>query len=150
MKKFIAIFIFSFFISCKTEKTISNVSCSGKVLVQFERIKTEDSNKQKADKNINGCTVYFINEYDDQIEAYVNGKLEFEKYVKVNGSSDSLENYFTFGYSVNSEMPILKIQSNTQNTCFDIQIEKKYKVIYIFLSRTGKWTVRFSNIIYMR
>ena len=149
MKKFIAIFIFSFIISCKTEKTISNVSCSGKVLVQYDRTKTEDSNKQKADKNINGCTVYFINEYDDQIEAYVNEKLEFEKYVKVNGSSDSLENHFTFGYSGNSEMPILKIQSKTQNTCFDIQIEKKYKVIYIFLSRTGKWTVRFSNIIYL-
>nr|WP_315163146.1 hypothetical protein [uncultured Flavobacterium sp.] len=148
MKKFIIIFIFSFFISCKTEKSISNISCHGKVSVQYDRIKREDRNKPKANKNINGCTVYFINEYDDQIEAYVGGKLKFEKYLKISDSSDSLENYFAFGYAENTEMPILKIKSKTQNTCFDIQIEKKYKLIYVFLSRSGKWTVRYSNLIY--
>ena len=125
------------------------MSCGGKVSVQYDRIKAEDRNKPKASKNINGCTVYFINEFDDEIEAYVDGKLKFEKYLKISGSSDSLENYFAFGYAENTEMPILKIKSKTQNTCFDIQIEKKYKLIYVFLSRSGKWIVRFSNLIYI-
>ncbi|WP_339921158.1 hypothetical protein [uncultured Flavobacterium sp.] len=149
MKKFIVVFLLCFFISCKTEKSISNISCDGKVSVQYDRIKPEDRNKPKANKNINGCTVYFINEYDNQIEAYVDGKLKFEKYLKISDSSDSLENYFAFGYAENTEIPILKIKSKSQNTCFDIQIEKKYKLIYVFLSRNGKWTVRFSNIIYL-
>ncbi len=149
MKKFILIFLLFFFISCKTEKSINNLSCGGKVSVQYDRIKAEDRNKPKADKNVNGCTIYFINEFDDEIEAYVDGKLKFEKYLKISGGSDSLENYFAFGYAENTEMPILKIKSKTQNTCFDIQVEKKYKLIYVFLSRDGKWTVRFSNIIYL-
>lgn len=149
MKKFIVVFLLCFFISCKTEKSISNISCDGKVSVQYDRIKPEDRNKPKANKNINGCTVYFINEYDNQIEAYVDGKLKFEKYLKISDSSGSLENYFAFGYAENTEIPILKIKSKSQNTCFDIQIEKKYKLIYVFLSRNGKWTVRFSNIIYL-
>lgn len=149
MKKFIVVFLLCFFISCKTEKSISNISCDGKVSVQYDRNKPEDRNKPKANKNINGCTVYFINEYDNQIEAYVDGKLKFEKYLKISDSSDSLENYFAFGYAENTEIPILKIKSKSQNTCFDIQIEKKYKLIYVFLSRNGKWTVRFSNIIYL-
>jgi len=124
MKKFIGILIFSFFICCKTEKSINNVSCGGKVSVQYERIKSENRNKPKADKNVNGCIVYFINEYDDKIECYVKENLVFDKHLKISGSSDDLDNYFAFGYKENSKMPILKIKSITQNTCFDIQIEK--------------------------
>jgi len=149
MKQFIILLVIFLSISCKTEKAIKNVCCGGNVAIQYDRIKWEDRNKPKAKKSTEGCIVYFINEYDDQIEAYVNGKLSFDKYIKLDGSSDHLENYFSFGYHNNPIMPILKIKSKTQNTCFDIQIKKKYKLIYVFLSRDGKWTVRFSNVTYM-
>jgi hypothetical protein len=149
MRKFIAFVCVIFFFGCKTEESINNISCGNKVSVQYDRIKSEDKNKSKARKNFEGCAVYFINQYDDEIEAYVNGKLSFDKHIKIDGSSDKLEYFFAFGCPKKSMMPILKVKSKTQNTCFDIQIKKKYKIIYVFLSREGKWIVRFSNIFYL-
>jgi len=137
-------------LSCKTRQADSNISCGGKVTIQYERNNEENKNKPKANKNIQGSIVYFVNEYDDDIEVYVDDKLYFEKHIKIDAGSDSLDEYFGVGYQHTTKLPILKVKSKTQNTCFDIEMNKEYKLIYVFLSRDGKWIVRFSNVYYIK
>ncbi|WP_289034636.1 hypothetical protein [uncultured Flavobacterium sp.] len=138
----------SLFLSCKpSEKVISNISCSGTVTLQYDKIKRADRDKPLAEKNLDAFTVYFLNEYKDSIQAYVNNKLYYEK--NLDGNFENLNENFGYNYSKDVNIPVLKIVSKTKNTCFDIGIDKNYKIIYVFLSDDGKWTVRFSNIFYL-
>lgn len=135
--------------SCKAQvKTLPSISCKENVTIQYEKNKFNDRKKPHADKMLNAFTVYFINEYKDSIQAFVNDKLYYDKYLKIEGGDDRLNEYFGYNYSKDSKTPILKVISKTNNSCFDILIDKKYKLIYVFRVN-GKWIVRFSNIYYV-
>ncbi|MDO8316250.1 MAG: hypothetical protein Q7T12_01875 [Flavobacterium sp.] len=137
-------------LGCKThEKTIKNISCSGEVILQYDRIKYSDRNKPKAHKNLETFTVYFLSEYKDSIQGYVNEKLIYENYINQRDSDDDNNKYFNYNYSKDTKIPILKIRLVNKLTCFDIQIDKRYKLIYVWLDRNEKWLVRFSNIYYL-
>ncbi len=73
----------------------------------------------------------------------------YEKYLDLNGSSDSMNEYFGYSYSKDTNTPILKVVSKTKNTCFDVAIDRKYKIVYVYLSDDGKWIVLFSNVYYL-
>lgn len=135
--------------SCNSqEKVMKNISCAGNVTLQYDRIKSGDSGKPKANKDLNSFTVYFISTYNDKITADVNGKIIFEKQVIRDSNADDLNDYFIYDYSKEDKTPILKITSALDSSCFDIRIDKKYKLIYIF--KEGKnWTARYSNIYYV-
>jgi hypothetical protein len=152
MKKntFLAILIVVVLVGCKTQdKVINNISCSGKITVQYDKIKRSDRGKPIAKKDLKVFTVYFINEFNDSIQGYVNNKLHYDKYLKIEDGSDNLKDYFGYNYSKDLNVPILKITSKTRNVCFDLEIDKRYKLIYVFFTNDGKWVVRFSNIYYI-
>jgi hypothetical protein len=117
--------------------------------LQYDKIKNSDKGKPIAKNELKAFTVYFLNEFNDSIKGFVNNKLYFDKFLKITGSNDNLNNYFGYNYSKDINIPNLKIVSKTKNTCFDIEIDKRYKLVYVFLSKEGKWTVRFSNIYYL-
>lgn len=147
---FISLFIIQMFLGCSLKsKVIKNISCKGNLNIQYDKNKTNNS-YPLADKKLKAFTVYFLNNFKDSIHAYVNNKLYFNKYLNLNGDSDDLKNYFGYSYLKDSNIPILKIESKSRNSCFDIEINKKYKLIYVFLSEDGIWTVRFSNKYYGR
>jgi len=132
------------------EKVINNITCPGQVTLQYDIVKKSDKGKPIAKKGLNAFTVYFINEFNDSIQGYVNDKLYYDKYLKTSSNSDNLNESFGYNYSKDKKAPILKLISKTKKTCFDIEIDKKYKLVYVFITNEGKWTVRFSNIYYMR
>ncbi|GEM56704.1 hypothetical protein B0A58_14390 [Flavobacterium branchiophilum NBRC 15030 = ATCC 35035] len=136
--------------SCKpSEKVLKNISCSGNVILQYDKIKQSDKSKQIANKDLKAFTVYFLDKYKDSIQGYVNNKLCYVKYLNMNGNSDSMNEYFGYNYSKDVKMPVLKIVSKTKNTCFDLDIDINYKIIYVYLSDEGNWIVRFSNVSYL-
>lgn len=153
MKNKIYIFNFTFLIlfGCVSqEKLIKNISCEGNIVLQYDKIKRNDLGKPLANKNLNAFNVYFIGDFNDSIQSYVNNKLYFENFLQTNNNSDKITNGFGYNYSKDSKIPVLKIISKSKKTCFDLEVNKKYKLIYVFISNEGKWTVRFSNIYYFR
>lgn len=138
------------FTRCKTENLIiDSISCSEKIILQYDKIKKGDKRKPIAKKELNTFTVYFVNTFNDSVKGYVNNELLYDKFIKTEDSSDNLKNYFGYNYSNDSKTPVLKIVSKNKNQCFDLEINKKYKLIYIFTTTDGKWIVRFSNIYYI-
>jgi hypothetical protein len=131
-------------------KVIKNITCPGEVTIQYEKIKKSDKGKTFAKKDLKNFMVYFLYDFNDTIQCYVNDNLQYEKFLKLDGSSDKHNDYFGYDYSKEQKNPILKIISKNKKTCFDIEIDKKYKIIYIYIDDKGKWTIRFSNIYYTR
>jgi hypothetical protein len=134
---------------CKAqEKTIKNISCEGTITVQYDKIKKGDKLKPFAKKELRSFTVYFMNDFKDTILGYVNEKKVFEKLLNRDANLDNLNDYFGYDYSKDKALPVLKIVSKTNNSCFDIQFDKNYKLIYVFRI-DGKWVIRYSNIYYI-
>ena len=136
--------------SCKvSDKIAGNLSCDGNIEIQYDRTKLSGNDNPKADKKLDAFQVIFLSDFDENIKAYVNDKLVFDKYVKIGTESHSLENTFGYNYESDLKLPILKVESIEKGTCFDIEINKNYKIIYLFIDRNGKWIVRFSNEYYL-
>ncbi|BFM45279.1 hypothetical protein CFS9_39200 [Flavobacterium sp. CFS9] len=147
--KFFGIIIIIIFVACKPqERTAKSRSCSGEVTIQYDKVQQSDKSKLIANKSLNSFTVYFLSNYRDTIQGYVNDKKKFEKFVDLDDNSDSMKEKFIYDYSQDKEIPALKIISKTTKNCFDILIDKKYKIIYVF-KNNDKWIVRFSNIYYV-
>ena len=147
----VIIVILTIAVGCKSlDRLVSNISCSGEITVQYDRIKPSDKDKPKADKDLDAFIVYFLSDFNDSIRAYVNDKIVFDQQVEIGADSHSLENFFGYNYSKDSSVPILKVVSLTREICFDIPIDKDYKLLYVFLNDDGEWTVRFSNIYYVQ
>ncbi|QYS85996.1 hypothetical protein JJC03_13280 [Flavobacterium oreochromis] len=135
-------------ISCSpTQQTIKSISCNNSITIQYDKplksqkISSEDIKKQ-------GFVVIFLQSFNDSIKAFVNNKIYYDKFLKTASNSDNHTNYFGYSYKNDKIVPILKIESISKKSCFDLQINKKYKRIYVFLSDEGNWTVRFSNNYY--
>jgi len=137
--------------SCSSqEKVVKNISCPGEVTLQYDKVKKSDRGKPIAKKDLKNFMVYFLYDFNDTIQGYVNNKLKYEKFLKLDGSSDKHNDYFGYNYSKDQKTPVLKIISKNKKTCFDIEIDKKYKLIYVFIDDKSKWTARFSNIYYFQ
>lgn len=138
------IIISTIFIGCKTQNIITeSISCKSNYTTQYDN--KRDNYYPLADKNMMSTTVYFIDEYEDNIKCYINEELVFEKHVRIYPNSDRLHDNFICRISKEKTLPTIKIESTTQNTCIDLKVNKKYKLIYVYLSRNGEWIVRFSN-----
>ena len=57
-----------------------------------------------------------------------------------------VENLFKF---LLAEKNSFIFESVEKGTCVEFEINKKYKIIYLFIDENGKWIVRFSNEYYL-
>ncbi|UGU17927.1 hypothetical protein LS482_08605 [Sinomicrobium kalidii] len=150
MKKYFLIAVVTVItVSCRSQDGIvKSLSCEGNVDVQYEKA---DAQARKeglvADKNLESFIVHFLYDFDGQVKGYVNNKLLFNEYIKTNEATDKTGKYFGYSYAKDQETPILKVVTDKGN-CFDIRINRDYKLVYVYFSETERWTVRFSNIHY--
>ena len=136
-------------LSCKTsEKLVTNISCNGDLTIQRENRKDKDKDP-RADKKSHYFQVIFLSNFDERIKGYVNDKLVFDEYVKIGADSHNIDRTFGYNYQNDFKTPVLKVESIQKGTCFDIEIDKTYKIIYLFIDENGKWIVRFSNEYYL-
>jgi hypothetical protein len=151
MKKVLILLVLVMNFGCSTKaKIIDSITCKENISLQYDKINSREKQYVIKAKKLNAFIVYFLSEFDDDIQGFVNNELKYEKHLKLDGSSDELKEYFGYNYSKDKTLPILKIVSKTKKTCFDIKIDKKYKIVYVYISKEGKWTVRFSNTYYAR
>ena len=136
---------FSFFSCAQSGKVINSVSCSSRVNLQYDKTTVKGVMAKKKSKKI---TISFLNYFKDSIRAYIDGNLQFSDIVITDNVSGKSNKNFTYHYSNDSHIPILKVETKDGN-CFDIQVKGKYKLIYIFYDSSKRWTVRFSNKYYV-
>lgn len=133
-------------ISCAQQKQLVNsFSCQNKITVQYDNSKAKGV---MAKGNKKSVTVFFMNDFNDKIKGYINGKQKFSGEVLTNEISGKSDKNFVYNYSNDTTLPILKIEKEN-GSCFDIRIKKQYKLIYIYYDSNQEWIVRFSNKYYV-
>lgn len=148
--KFVILSLLMITFGCSTRKGMQTLdSCHGPLEVQFERVSTNDSSGRPiADLKLKSFVVHFLNDFEDSVYAFVNEKLIFKDYVQTNQASGSAEKYFGYDYS-NDKSNSLVLKVVGSKSCFKVNVNKKFKVIYLFKSPENQWTVRFSNFHYL-
>ncbi|PWN72241.1 hypothetical protein C1631_006480 [Chryseobacterium phosphatilyticum] len=146
MKKLLILLGFSFLlISCVQQKQLVNsLSCQNKITVQYDNSKA----KGVMAKNKELVIVFFMNDFNDKIKGYINGKQKFNGEVLTKETSGKSDKNFAYNYSKDKTLPILKIEKEN-GSCFDIRIKKRYKLVYVFYDSNQEWIVRFSNKYYV-
>lgn len=137
-------------LGCSTrQKVVSGLSCEEDVTIQYDTISTEDrQHGTLADPHQNSSVVYFENTFEDSIKVYVNGEIIFDAFVKTDNSKASADTLLGFRYSDKGKTDILKIVSKKMG-CIEFDVNRDYKLIYLFYTEERKWIVRFSNIYYL-
>lgn len=131
--------------SClQQKKMIKSISCENKITLQYDDNKSSELMVKNNKKLV---TVFFMSDFNDKIEGYINNILKFEGEVVTNGDTGKSDRNFIYDYTSDKEVPILKIKKEN-GTCFDIRIKENYKLIYIFYELNEGWIVRFSNKYY--
>lgn len=102
------------------------------------------SKKERAKNYLN---IYFLSNFNDQIKININQKDVFNKEVVTD--STKFDNYpaaFTYKLSSSENKYIMKGYSERNKTCFEVPIDTKYRIIYLYYYQ-NKWIIRFSNEI---
>ena len=136
---------FSYFSCSQPRKVVNSISCSSKIELQYDKTTSKGVMAKRDQKKI---TVFFLNYFYDSIKVYINGNLKFQDFVLTDTVSGKSDKSFSYDYSDYRTMPIMKVESEDGN-CFDIQINEKYKIVYLFFDNFKKWTIRFSNKYYV-
>lgn len=145
MKNFIyyiiALLLFS---ECKSlSKSESKSSCGNIFEVQYDSGGKYKIPKEEMDKNY--ITVYFENTFNDNIKININEKEVFNKEVITNDKKpDDYSDAFIYKMDLKDKTYLLKGFSKRNNTCFEIPINTKYRIIYLFYYQE-QWVIRFSN-----
>lgn len=146
--KYYWIVLFSAFLylSCsQPRKVVNSISCSSKIDLQYDKTTSKGVMTKRDQKKV---AVFFLNYFHDSIKVYINGNLKFHDFVVTDTISGKSGKSFSYDYSDDRAMPIIKVETEDGN-CFDIQISVKYKIVYLFLDYLKKWTIRFSNKYYV-
>ena len=135
----------SYFSCSQPRKAVNSISCSSKIELQYDRTSSKGVMAKRDQKKV---TVFFLNYFYDSIKVYINGNLKFQDFVVTDTVSGKSNKSFSYDYSDDRMMPIMKVESNNGN-CFDIQISENYKLVYLFLDDKKNWTIRYSNKYYV-
>jgi hypothetical protein len=124
--------------------------CESQVRIQLDKITRADKRSNVIEKSkAESFIVKFMSEFNDSIQGYVNNRLEFADFVSTNKITGETNKVFGYDYSGASAKLTLKFISTTKNSCCCVALNKKYKIVYVFLDAAGKWIVRFSNVHYI-
>lgn len=139
------------FFGCKPkEKLVENVSCDGKLKSQYEWLdwNKEDRTHVVANRFFKGgFTIYFVSELKDSLKLYVNSEFRAKLDIDRSENEEELNYAFSFGKAEDS-IPTVKVESESKKTCFDVKLNRKYPIVYVWLDKNGEWTIRFSNFIH--
>lgn len=149
MKIYIQALFFLLLISCGSTKieTIKSQECNSSVKVTKYKTglipsKGEGTIVEKG----NHFYIYFTEGYEnDEIKAYVNGKLLFDETITTDESLGTTEKGFYHKYGEDKSSLVLKITKNGSENCFDIILDKKFRQLFVY-SDNNKWDIIYDNI----
>ncbi|WP_172279325.1 hypothetical protein [Chryseobacterium sp. LAM-KRS1] len=136
--------ILCFLSGCKSfTKQDLQSSCGNTFEVQYIENGKYKLSKQERAKDY--LTIYFLEEFNDQIKISINQKEVFNKKVITDTTKfDTYSAAFTYKISSTDTNYVIKGYSERNKTCFEVPINTKYRIIYLYY-HNEKWIVRFSN-----
>jgi len=96
-----------------------------------------------ADKNKEYVTILLESYFNSQVKGFVGSKLVFNKSIKTEESLGTTYEYFFYNYVKNQKLPKIRIEN--EGEVAEIEIIKKYKLIYIY-KHNDNWTIIYSNV----
>jgi len=147
MKKFGLLIILFFQIGCKSpKKIIDNNTCQGKTEIHSAWLnpENEDANHKLVKSTSNYFAIHFVGSFNkDSLHIFVNNK--FYSKINIEEPEEEKSKYaFVLSRRMYPEVPLLKIESIKLKRCFDLQLDEKYPLVYIWLEQ-DKWIVKYSN-----
>jgi hypothetical protein len=145
MKNFIYCIVPLFLLlGCKSlSKSELKSDCGNTFEVQYDNGGKYKLSKKERDKNY--ITVYFESDFNDRIKIDINHKEVFNKEVITNDRKpDDYSDAFVYKMNSEDKTYLLKGVSERNKTCFEVPINPKYRIIYLFYYQ-GQWAIRFSN-----
>lgn len=116
--------------------------CSDNVSIQYWKPTKKAKNKRIANKSDQKVTVFLESYFNGIVRGYVAKEKVFSENVVTEESLGTTGKYFIYDYSKDSDLPTIKIL--TENDCLEINIKKKYKLVYIY-NYKERWDVIYSN-----
>lgn len=138
-------FSVSYFSCSQPRKVVNSISCPNKIKLQYDKTTSKGVMAKRDQKRV---TIFFLNYFYDSINIYINGNVKFKDFVVTDTVSGKSDKNFTYDYSNDRKIPIMKVESRN-GSCFEIPINEKYKIVYLFFDDSKKWTIRFSNKYYV-
>ncbi len=131
---------------CKSfTRTDVQSDCGNTFEVQY--IKNGKYLVSKKERAKNYLNIYFLSNFNDQIKININQKEVFNKEVITDSTKfDTYSAAFSYKFSSPENKYIMKGYSERNKTCFEIPIDTKYRIIYLYYYQ-NKWIIRFSNEI---
>ena len=118
---------------------------SNNITIKYdEESRYEDINKEMiADKSKDNVIVYLEDYFNGEVKGYIGNKLIFNKKIETEESLGTTEENFFYNYANDTKLPKIKIESDMETAI--IEIEKDYKIIYVYKHK-NKWEIIYSNI----
>lgn len=138
------IIVLSILFGCKSlSKSELKSDCGNTFEVQYDNGGKYQLPKEERDKNY--FTFYFEDTFNDKIKIEINQKEVFNKKIITNDKKpDDYSDAFVYKMNLKDKTYLLKGISEQNKTCFEIPINTKYRIIYLFYYQ-GQWVIRFSN-----
>lgn len=138
-------FLICLLFSCKSHKnSIQKSICSNNYEIQYDKSKKNLLSKKEKDKNY--FLIYFENNFNDKVKLDINKNNIFDRSVITNNSNPDEYTGKLIYKMDGSDKYIMNIQGENTKTCFEIPLNKSFRIIYLFYYQ-NKWIIRFSNQI---
>lgn len=144
MKNCVYYFLFLFLLNCESvSKSMLFSDCGNTFQVQYDKAGKYLLPKNEINKDY--FLFYFENDFNEKIKITINQKEIYNKEVKTNEKkSDEYSDKFIYNIDPKEKKIILRGYSEKNNTCFELPLNKKYRIIYLYYYQ-NQWIIRFSN-----
>lgn len=139
----ILLFIFT---SCSiSSRVVNSKDCNTDVKVTKYKTGLSKSEGKLVEKG-NHFYVYFTEGYEnDNIKAFINGKLLFNETISTDESLGTTEKGFYYKYNNRKEIVSLKVVKNGKQDCLDLTLDKSFRQLFIY-SNKNNWEVIYDNV----
>lgn len=135
--------VLMFFTGCKSKSIEIKSDCGNILEVQYDKNGKHTLSEKEKSKNY--LTIYFLDEFNDRIKININQKEVFNKEIVTDATKfDTYSAVFTYKLSSEQNNYVIKGYSERDKTCFELPINTKYRIVYLYYYNK-KWIVRFSN-----
>lgn len=130
--------------SCKSiSKTELKSDCGNTFEIQYAKDGKYLLSQKERDKNY--IIFYFENNFNDKVKISINQKDIYNNQVVTNAEKpDDYADMFIYKMNPGEMNFFLKGFSETSKTCFEIPLDTKYRIIYLFYYQ-NHWIIRFTN-----
>lgn len=144
----ITILTFSFSNCTSQEKTKGKREpffCSERICLNYRNSEFfGEGDKQVKDVYKRSIFIMFEDGFEDTLNIYCNDSLIGSKFFLTDPSIGTTMSGIEYNYEKERRSPLLKIESVTNNYCLELQVDERYRILYLNHNNDG-WLGVYSN-----